>query len=87
MNVSGNGCMCLCVSPATDWRPVQAVPCLSPCGSWELTLYVTRYHLYVSKCYQLRRQLCIKDLALVARRLLQLPTVYMEDANLSANFC
>lgn len=27
---AANGCLCLCVSPATDGRPVQRVPRLSP---------------------------------------------------------
>jgi len=30
VNVSVNGCLSLCVSPAIVWRPVQGVPCLSP---------------------------------------------------------
>uniref|UniRef100_A0A3B4GB83 Leucine rich adaptor protein 1 n=1 Tax=Pundamilia nyererei TaxID=303518 RepID=A0A3B4GB83_9CICH len=35
VNVRVNGCLSLCVSPATDWRPVQGVPCLSPYDSWD----------------------------------------------------
>merc|ERR1712035_255904 len=35
VNVSANGCLSLCVSPAIVWRPVQGEPCLSPDGSWD----------------------------------------------------
>ena len=35
VNVSVNGCLSLCVSPAIVWRPVQGVPCLSPDVSWD----------------------------------------------------
>merc|ERR1712035_59525 len=35
VNVSMNGCLSLRVSPATVWRPVQGVPCLSPNVSWD----------------------------------------------------
>merc|ERR1711980_625 len=35
VNVSVNGCLSLCVSPAIVWRPVQGVPCLSPNVSWD----------------------------------------------------
>ncbi len=30
VNVSVNGCLSLCVSPVTAWRPVQGGPHLSP---------------------------------------------------------
>lgn len=30
VNVSATSCQGLCVSPVTDWRTVQGVPCLLP---------------------------------------------------------
>ena len=35
VNVSVNGCLCLCVSPVMTWRLVQGVPRLSPVVSWD----------------------------------------------------
>lgn len=32
IDVNVNGCLSLYVSPATDWRPIESVPCLSPYG-------------------------------------------------------
>ncbi len=34
VGVSVSGCLSLCVSPATDWQPVQGVPRHSPNDSW-----------------------------------------------------
>lgn len=28
--------MNVCVNSSTDWQPVQYVPCLTPCGSWDV---------------------------------------------------
>merc|ERR1712035_207562 len=35
LSIGVNGCLSLCVSPATVWRPVQGAPCLSPDVSWD----------------------------------------------------
>ncbi|XP_060770970.1 uncharacterized protein LOC132881920 [Neoarius graeffei] len=35
VNVSANGCLCLCVSPVMTWCLVQGVPRLSPVVSWD----------------------------------------------------
>lgn len=35
LNASGNGCLFICVSPATNWWPVQDVPCFLLYGSWD----------------------------------------------------
>lgn len=34
-SVSVDGCPSLCVIPVIDWRPVQAVPRLSPNVGWD----------------------------------------------------